>query len=394
MKKRMAGVFAVLLGMSLLLCSCRIQEDMASDNGQKTKVSSEEIKRQAWLQMIQPAAYSNAEGLNLEKGAYISVIGKGESGPFWNTVEKGAEAAKEDLNRILGYTGKEKIKVTYSGSGTENNVEEQINILDEEIARYPIAVGIAIADVKAGTVQFDMAAENDIPIIAFDSGNSYEGLMSMVATDNEGAAGEAAAHMAEELPEGGSVLVFASDFRAESLLLREKGFQTAAAEYPNLPVAGVYYLNRLEEQKEGMMQEIENGTYEKPEGVEKTEEGVQPDSISQEMIMDYLLKKNPEAKGCFIMDGSAVPSVLEAMERTDTDLSVIGFDVTKRTLKELEAGKIKGLIVQNPFGMGYATVIAAARAYLGLGNEAEVNTGYTWVTKKNLKEKSVQQILY
>ena len=73
---------------------------------------------------------------------------------------------------------------------------------------------------------------------------------------------------------------------------------------------------------------------------------------------------------------------------------MIGFDITKRNLQELEAGKIKGLIVQNPFGMGYATVIAAARAYLGLGNEAEVNTGYTWVTKKNLKEKSVQQILY
>ena len=29
-----------------------------------------------------------------------------------------------------------------------------------------------------------------------------------------------------------------------------------------------------------------------------------------------------------------------------------------------------------------------------MGNEAVVNTGYTWVTKKNLKTDEVQKILY
>ena len=43
---------------------------------------------------------------------------------------------------------------------------------------------------------------------------------------------------------------------------------------------------------------------------------------------------------------------------------------------------------------GYATVVAAARASLNMGNEAVVNTGYTWVTKKNLKTDEVQKILY
>lgn len=52
------------------------------------------------------------------------------------------------------------------------------------------------------------------------------------------------------------------------------------------------------------------------------------------------------------------------------------------------------MIVQNPFGMGYATVVAAARASLDMGNEAVVNTGYTWVTKENLKTDEVQKILY
>ena len=52
------------------------------------------------------------------------------------------------------------------------------------------------------------------------------------------------------------------------------------------------------------------------------------------------------------------------------------------------------MIVQNPFGMGYASVIAASRASLGMANEAYIDTGYLWVTKENIESKEVQQMLY
>ena len=53
-----------------------------------------------------------------------------------------------------------------------------------------------------------------------------------------------------------------------------------------------------------------------------------------------------------------------------------------------------GLVVQNPFGMGYAAVVSAARAILGIGNEAVVDTGYVWVTRDNLDTDSIQKVLY
>mgnify|MGYP000733140425 CR=1 FL=1 len=34
-------------------------------------------------------------------------------------------------------------------------------------------------------------------------------------------------------------------------------------------------------------------------------------------------------------------------------------------MKLLKEGKVNGLIVQNPYGMGYATVVAAVRDVLG-----------------------------
>ena len=72
----------------------------------------------------------------------------------------------------------------------------------------------------------------------------------------------------------------------------------------------------------------------------------------------------------------------------------MGFDAGKEQLDALRDGEIKGLVVQNPFGIGYASVIAAARTVLEVGNEAEVNTGYIWVTQENMEEESIQNMLY
>ena len=81
------------------------------------------------------------------------------------------------------------------------------------------------------------------------------------------------------------------------------------------------------------------------------------------------------------------------MEQSE-EIALVGFDAGKEQLKALEAGEIDGLVVQNPFGMGYATVVAAARTILEIGNEAVVDTGYTWVDKENMEDGSVQMMLY
>ena len=81
------------------------------------------------------------------------------------------------------------------------------------------------------------------------------------------------------------------------------------------------------------------------------------------------------------------------MEQSE-EIALVGFDAGKEQLEALESGEIDGLVVQNPFGMGYATVVAAARTILEIGNEAVVDTGYTWVDKENMEDGSVQMMLY
>ena len=130
------------------------------------------------------------------------------------------------------------------------------------------------------------------------------------------------------------------------------------------------------------------------ESVSAGGEAVPADMFSEEEVIDYLFEKHPEVKGVYATNGDAVKLAVEAVERNDAKASIIGFDADQEELDALEEGKVDALVLQNPFGMGYAAVIASARAALSMGNEAVVDTGYVWITKKNLEEEGIQKLLY
>lgn len=437
MMKKMYNVIAATVCAAMCVCACSSGRE--ADGGKEPAKTQEVSKKkekayQKKLDMITPSAYDNVMGLDLEKGTTLSVIGKAKDVPYWDEVKKGAEQAVEDMNKNLGYEGKARIKLTYSAPAAADNVDEQVNILDEELARYPEAMAIAIADTKACEVQFDLAAESDIPVVAFDSGSDYQGLMASVSTDNKASAREAAQRLADLMDEKGEVILFVHDSKSESAMDRESSFKEEMENnYPEIAVAEVYHLDQLAVMQERVAAErngipwqegSEDGTAEpegsengttgpeggengaaEPEGSESTDvrpeqsedpehEEVTADMISEEDVMDYIMEKHPDAAGIYATNGEAVRLALDTVERNERKAHIIGFDGDKDELEALEEGRIDALLLQNPFGMGYAAVIASARAALSMGNEAIVDTGYTWITKKNLKEEHIQKLLY
>lgn len=367
--KKGKRIIAAVLCVSICICGCapKKEEEHKTEEEKKLEapVQVEEKEYQGMLDMIEPAAYRDISGLKLEPGSYLSVIGKGSGGEYWEQVKKGAEQAVADLNAELGYQGKDEIKVTYSGPAEEGNVDEQVNILDEELARYPVGLSIAIADAKACGVQFDLAASNGIPIVALDSGSDYQGLMATVSTDNRGTAQMAAEKMAGLIGNAGEVIVLVQDSKSMSALERENGFvEKIQSDYPEIKIAEIYRMDQTEE---------------KQKEIAKKKKLENPEEISEEEILDYILEKNPEVKGIFATDGTAVEAAVEALSRAENETAaVIGYDGNKAELEALKNGKADGLIIQNPFGMGYASIIASVRAALSMGNEAYVNTGATW----------------
>ena len=368
-------IIAMLLGTALLVCGCQ-QTSKATDEekkieSEKNTTKTEENAYQGKLDLITPAAYNNTDGLKLKKGDYISIIGKANGAQYWDEVKKGVAQAAEDINTNLGYTGKDKVKVAFNAPDTADNVDDQVNLLDEELDRYPVAVGISIVDLQACQVQFDLATDSEIPIVTFDSGSDYQGVAADVSTDNVAAGKEAAQRLAEEMGDSGEAVLFIQDSKSQAALQREKAVtEELKANHPNISVVNVYHMDELS----NMQKTVSN----------------------EDQVVDYILAKHPNITGCFAANGDSVKLAVDGLERNKMEkkVKVIGFDANDDEIQDLKDGKVNGLIVQNPFGMGYATVVAAARASLNMGNEAVVNTGYTWVTKKNLKTDEVQKILY
>ena len=387
MKKRWMTITAVVMATTFMICACgKQQEQTTTFTGKET----EKPEYQGNLNAISPAAYNNVEGLNLEPGTYISIIGKDDSSSYWTNVKKGVMQAADDLNKELGYKGSDKIKVTYNAPAKSEDIDEQVNILDEELSRYPDAVGIASIDSAACSVQFDLATANGIPVISLDSGNEYKGIQCIVKTDNEDAARTGAYKLANEIGDEGQVILVVHDSNSETAKERAKSFEEEIKNnYPSVSIVETIYCDKLDDLKKKI-------AVEKDPNMSEDLQKAAVEKMTDDEVMQYYFEKYPDLKGVFGTNESSTIFALEALQKTELagKVALVGFDISEEQTAAMKNGEISGLVVQNPFGMGYASVVAAARTVLQSGNEAVVDTGYIWVTKDNLEDESIQNMLY
>lgn len=389
MKKLLAGILCMM--MAVTGCQGTSSKKDTTSGKKHTNNATEENQEDSRLDVLQPRAYGNIQGLTLEAGSTISLIGRGKKSAYWSAVQEGAQKAVDELNAALGYKGNDKIVLSYSAPSSETGVDEQVNILDEELDRYPVAVGIALADASASEVQFDLATENGVPIVAFDSGTNYKDVVCMIDTDNEEAGKTAADKLCDMIHDEGEVLAFIQDSTSTSSTEREKGFVDAIeAEHAGVSVNNVYYMDDLEAVKRQIAAERTGAEAESEEVTSMAE------AITDKEVITYLLEKHSNIRGIYTTSEAVAKTVLEGIDGAEhaDEYKVVSFDGGKAQLERLASGKISGLIVQNPYGIGYATVVACVRAVMGDGNEAVVDTGFTWVTEKNMDETAIQNMMY
>ena len=430
MKKRvfMAVFLAACMTVGVCGCSSADEEDVFTGD------TPEVPEWQENLDAISPAVYADISELDLEPGTYISVIGKTENSSYWQQVAAGVQQAADDINEKLGYSGSDAVRVLFNAPADGEDIDEQVNILDEEMARYPDVIAIASIDENASEVQFDLAIANGISIVAFDSGNSYQGIQCTCMTNNTEAAAMGAEKLCEAIGESGEVALIVPDSVSGNAKDRVSAFQQEISEnHPGVSIAETIYMDQIDELKRAAAAEqlgvsaeelttwtaeaageqtaieeaetVADGT----DGDEDTSENISEEArtrledidsiaggMSDEDAIVYYLEKHPDLKGCFGTNDETVllgAQALKSMEKTE-DIVMMGFDAGKDQLSALSDGSIDGLVVQNPFGMGYATVVAAARTALEIGNEAQVDTGFVWVDAENMEDESIQPMLY
>ncbi|MDO5502750.1 MAG: ABC transporter substrate-binding protein [Actinomycetia bacterium] len=285
---------------------------------------------------------------------HIAIISKGFQHQFWQAVKNGAEAEAE----------RQGATITFEGPATEREVEAQITMLTNALAKDPAAIGFAALDTKAAEQALQQADGKDIPIIAFDSGVDSDLPLTTCATDSKAAAAEAAKHMSELLGGEGKVGVIVHDQTSMTGRDRQDGFLEWMEENaPNIevltPVVG---------------------------------DGDQAKSAD---LLKAMVAANSDLAGVYgTNEGSAIGIVKGLEELNQTGLQVIGFDSGQAQIDAIESGLMAGAITQNPVGIGECVVDAAMKAINGETLDELVDTGFYWYDQSNIDDETIQAVLY
>jgi ribose transport system substrate-binding protein len=297
---------------------------------------------------------AGAQGGGGAQQPYIAIVSKGFQHQFWQAVKQGAEqeAAAQGA------------RITFEGPATEQDIEAQVTMLTNALARQPDALGFAALDSRAAAPLLQQAQSASIPVIAFDSGVDSPVPVTTAATDNKAAAAEAAKHMAEALGGTGKVAMVVHDQTSRSGIDRRDGF----VEWMQANAPGIQLLDP----------QYGGGDQAKSADITKS-----------------ILAANPDVKGVYgSNEGSAIGVVRGVQESGVTGLTVIGFDSGAAQIDAIRGGTMLGAITQNPVGMGQQLVDAAIKATRGEPLPPVIDTGFYWYDKSNIDNPEIQSVLY
>lgn len=285
---------------------------------------------------------------------YIAIVSKGFQHQFWQAVKSGAEEEAE----------RQGVRITFEGPATETEVEAQINMLNNALAKSPDAIGFAALDSKAAAPLLTQAEEKDIPVIAFDSGVESDIPVTTASTDNKAAAAEAAKHMAELIGNKGKVALVVHDQTSRSGIDRRDGFVEWMEENaPDVELLPVQY-------------------------------GAGDQAKSAD-ITKSIISSNPDVVGIYgSNEGSAIGVVKGVEESGATGITIVGFDSGKAQIDAIKSGVMAGAITQNPVGMGEELVKAAVAAIDGEEVPEIIDTGFFWYDKDNIDDPEIAAVLY
>ena len=288
----------------------------------------------------------------------IPIIVKDTTSFYWQIVFSGACQAGKDL----------KVNVPQLGAQSESDINGQISILENAVAGKPAAVVIAPTEFKALGAPIDNAAKT-VPIIGIDSAADSKAFSSFLTTDNVQGGRVAADGLAAAIKEktgkiAGNVALITSLPGVGSLDQRAKGFkEELAAKYPDLKLVA-----------------------------DKVADGMATTGLN---ITTDLLTANPDLVGIFasnlIMAQGAGQAIAES--KVAAKVALIGFDSDDKTLGYLKDGTIAGLVVQDPYRMGYDGIKTALAVSKGEKVEKNIDTGANLVTKANMNEPKISALI-
>lgn len=308
----------------------------------------------------QPKPTSDGEGGTTPSTARlkIAVIPKGTTHEFWKSVHAGAAKAAKEVD----------VDIVWKGPLKEDDLKAQVDVVSTFVAQGVSGIVLAPLNDTALRAPVKQARAAKIPVVVFDSDLQGDDHVSFVATDNVAAGKIAGEYLTKLLGDKGNVVVLRYQEGSASTQNREKGFLDAVKAKPTMKVVS-------ENQYGGATTESAFSKGESLLLAQKAETGA--------------------VNGIFTPNESTTFGMLLALRKSNMNkkMKFVGFDASEKLIGALKEGDVDGLVVQNPFNMGYLAVKTMADHLRGKPVEKRIDTGARLVTKDNLEDPAVKEVI-
>ncbi len=290
----------------------------------------------------------------------IAVIPKGTTHEFWKTIHAGAIKAERELT-----AAGTPVAIVWKGPLKEDDRSSQIDVVQTFIGQGINAMVLAPLDRTALVAPVELAVGAKIPVVVIDSGLESDKQASFIATNNLEGGRQGGKRLGEVMGGKGKVLMLRYQEGSASTEQREAGFLEAIKAFPGIQV-------------------ISSDQYAGPTRATAL-------TASQNLLNRY----KAEITGVFCPNESSATGMLLALKELGLNgkLKFVAFDASDVLLTGLRDGDIMGLVVQDPFNMGYLGVKNAVAAIKGEKVAKQIDTPVKLVTPDNINEPEIKALI-
>lgn len=288
----------------------------------------------------------------------IAVVPKGTTHEFWKAVHAGAVKAAKELS----------VEVIWKGPLKEDDLKSQVDLVQSFTAQGVSGLVLAPLNDSALVAPVRAAVASSVPVVIFDSDLKGTDHVSFVATDNRAAGRLAGEKLGALLGGKGNVVLLRYQEGSASTHHREEGFVEAIRKFPDLKLVS-------DNQYAGATTETAF-------------------SASENLLLAQNAGKG-QLQGVFCPNESTTFGMLLALEKAGLagKLRFIGFDASAKLVEGVRAGKLDGLVLQNPFNMGYLAVKTLVSHLKREKVESRIDTGASLIDKQNMEQPEMKALL-
>jgi ribose transport system substrate-binding protein len=291
----------------------------------------------------------------------FAVIPKGLTHEHWKAIETGARKAAAEVGNV---------EIIYKSAPKEDDTLLQVNLVQSFVSSRVDGIILAPLSDQALVPPVRLAVQAQIPVIIIDSplaaqvGKDY---VCYIGTDNYKAGVLGGKRLGEVMQGKGTVLLLRFAESSASTREREQGFlDTLKKEFSGISV-------------------IDPPQYAGPE-VNSAKKA------SENMVTAHLGKFD----GVFCPNETSAAGMLIALEDRQLAGKVrfVGFDANPRVIAGLRERKLDGVVLQNPFKMGYEGVKQMLDHLAGKSVPPSTDTGAAVATPENMDTPEIHRLIH